>query len=157
MRYLLSLDDAQGSAGVIRTARAGRYLAFLARRTPAPEYVQVPLRYELFLNAKHSSEAKYATLTHELAHLYCGHLGTPSQSWWPDRRGLSELVEEFEAESVCYLLCRRLGIDNPSARYLSLYVAKHSEIPPLSLECVMKAAGTIEQMGRRWLRPRKSC
>ncbi len=36
------------------------------------------VRYELLLNAKHSPEQKYATLAHELAHLYCGHLGSPA-------------------------------------------------------------------------------
>jgi NADPH:quinone reductase-like Zn-dependent oxidoreductase len=32
--------------------------------------------------------------------------------WWPDRRGLDSQTEEFEAEA--YLVCGRLGIDNPS-------------------------------------------
>ena len=40
----------------------------------------------------------------KLAHLCCGHLGTPNDRWWA---GLSEQLREFEAESVCYLLLRR--------------------------------------------------
>lgn len=143
------------SAGEIRTVQPGKHLRVLAKRKPAPEYVQVPLRYELLLNADHKGEQKYATLTHELAHLYCGHLGTPSRHWWPDRRGMHKTVREFEAESVCYLVCGRLGIDSRSEAYLTSFVAKEPETPPISLECVMKAAGLIEQMGRERLKLRK--
>jgi hypothetical protein len=102
-----------------------------------------------------SVEARYATLVHELAHLYCGHLGTPNKSWWPDRRGLAERPKEFEAESVCYLVCKRLGIDNPSDKYLSGYVGQNEAIPAISLDCVMKAAGLIERMGREHLGARR--
>jgi hypothetical protein len=59
---------------------------------------------------------------------------------------LAHEVREFEAESVCYLLCKRLSIVNPSEQYLAGYL--HEETPSISLDCVMKAAGLIEQMGR---------
>jgi len=114
-----------------------------------PIFVQVPLRYTLLLNETMSREARYATMVHELAHLYCGHLGTPDIRWWPDRRGLTLTQREFEAESVTYLVCSRLGIDNPSAEYLADYVKRCPDVPPISLECVMKAAGLIEQMGSK--------
>jgi hypothetical protein len=78
---------------------------------PLPKSTQVPLRFELLLNSALSAEARYGTLVHELAHLYCGHLGRPNGRWWPDRRNLSHAVREFEAESVSYLVCVRLGID----------------------------------------------
>jgi len=68
----------------------------------------VPFRYEILLNAKHSAETKYATLVHDMAHLYCGHLGTPNEKWWPKRNQLTEEVCEFEAESISYLICTRL-------------------------------------------------
>jgi hypothetical protein len=143
------------SAGEIRVARPGRHLNCLIKETPEVEHLVVPLRYELLLNGRHSAEAKYATLAHELGHLYCGHLGTPNARWWPDRRRLADEICEFEAESICYLLCGRLGIDNPSDEYLAGYVKAHDETPPISFECVMKAAGLIEQMGRERLKPRK--
>lgn len=142
------------SAGVIQVARSGAYLRFPRRLRPKPEYIDVPLRYELLLNSEHSREAKYATLVHELAHLYCGHLGTPDAEWWPDRRWVPDDIAEFEAESVCYLVCRRLGIDTQSEKYLAGYTAGHGDTPQISLECVMKAAGLIEQMGRERLKPR---
>jgi hypothetical protein len=143
------------SAGEISTVHTGGLLRFQTAIRPKPKWVKVPHRYEVLLNAKHSPEAKYATLTHELAHLYCGHLGTPDPTWWPDRRGLSEGTREFEAESVCYLLCSRLGIDNPSETYLAGYLEGNAETPPISLECVMRATGLIEQMGRVRMEPRK--
>jgi hypothetical protein len=67
---------------------------------------------------------------------------------------LSLAAREFEAESVCFLVCSRLGIENPSAQYLAGYVQKHEETPPISLDCIMKAAGLIEQMGRERMKPR---
>lgn len=120
-----------------------------------PKYKQIPIQYELLCSGKLSPEAIYATLVHELAHLYCGHLGTPNKKWWPNRFGLSHAAEEFEAESVAYLTCSRIGIQNPSASYLSIYIKVNANIPKISLECVMKAAGLIENMGKGRLKPRK--
>jgi hypothetical protein len=113
------------------------------------------VRYELLLNSGFTREEAYASLVHELGHLYCGHLGTPHPEWWPDRRGLSPDVCEFEAESVCYLVCTRLGIENPSEEYLARYLRTKNETPSISLDCVMKAGGLIEHMGRQRLKLRR--
>jgi hypothetical protein len=145
------------SAGEIRHSAPGRYLEVAVRTIPKRESVTVKRRYDLLLNEDHSREARYATLAHELGHLYCGHLGTPDDHWWPDRRGLGRVLREFEAESVCYIVSGRMGIDNPSDQYLSEYLKPDCAegIPSISLDCVMKAAGLIEQMGKGRLRPRK--
>lgn len=145
------------SAGQIRVAPSGGSLAYQTRIKPKWEFIPVPLRYELLLNSNHSREAQYATLVHELAHLYCGHIGSPNFQWWPDRRHLNHLKDvcEFEAESVCYLVCRRLGIDNPSDEYLAGYLKDHAEVPPVSLDAIMVTANLIERMGRERLKPRK--
>ena len=124
-------------------------------RDGGPIYAPIPVRYNLVLNESLGREAIYATMVHEMAHLYCGHMGTPNKKWWPDRRGLGKEIREFEAESIAYLICRRLDIDNPSDTYLPCYLKEDQEIPPISLECVMKAAGYIEQMGRQRLKVRK--
>ena len=102
-----------------------------------------------------SAEARYGTLVHELAHLYCGHLGTPNDRWWPDRQGLSITVREFEAESVSYLVCTRLGIDTASDEYLAGYVRRCPATPPISLDRVMKSVWLLDQMGRASLGLRK--
>jgi hypothetical protein len=148
-------DAGSQSAGEIALAKPGAAVRFLIRTHPEPEHRDLPVRYELLLNTKHSPEAKYVTLVHELAHLYCGHLGTPNEDWWPDRRGLSETIREFEAESVAFLVCSRLGIENPSDEYLSGYVKGNESTPPISLDCVLKSAGLIEQMGRKRMKLRK--
>jgi hypothetical protein len=142
------------SAGSIVASSRGGHLRFLVRVRPKTQYTSIPRAYDLILNANLSAEARYATLVHELAHLYCGHLGTPSTKSWPDRRGLDRSAEEFEAESVCYLVCERIGIVNPSAEYLSGYFGNNAEVPWISIDCVFKAAGLIEEMGRSRMQAR---
>jgi len=87
-----------------------------------PKFVQVKVGFDLLINQDLPPEARYVTVAHELAHLYCGHLGTPDKKWWPDRRGLDKRVAEFEAESAAYLVCTRLGLKNPSEAYLFNYL-----------------------------------
>ena len=143
------------SAGQIGPSKSSVFLDFKVKVRPKPDYVKVQLRYELLLNDRHSREVRYATIAHELAHLYCGHLGSPNPDWWPDRSNYDKTAREMEAESVCYLVCQRIGIDNPSEQYLADYLDKDGNVPPISLEAVMKAAGLIEQMGRERMQPRK--
>jgi hypothetical protein len=150
-------SQSAGSIGpVAEGARAFQKFQVGLDEQRKPVFVSIPVKYDLLLNANHSREARYATMIHELAHLYCGHVGTPNDQWWPDRRGLNYGIGEFEAESVAYLVCTRSGIDNPSAEYLAGYVEREKEVPPISLECVMKAAGLIETMSREPMKPRKA-
>ena len=143
-------------AGSIRVTPAGGRIEFPSKppmgKAPPPP---VPLRYMLLIAGTLSPKGKYATLVHELAHLYCCHLGTPHPGWWPDRRGLSHAAREFEAESVTWLVCERRGIENPSAQYLAGYLSKNDEVPSISLDCVMKSGGLIEKMGDERMKRRK--
>ena len=116
----------------------------------------VTVRYELLLNSRQPREEQYATLVHELGHLYCGHLGSPNQKHWPDRRKLDRQVEECEAESISYLVCTRSGIETPSAEYLAGYLGEGGRMPPISLETVIKMTGLIQRMGQSRLPLRKS-
>jgi hypothetical protein len=141
-------------AGMIQTTHGQRHLIFPIRARPKEELVSIKVQYEVFLRSDHTAEAQYATLVHELAHLYCGHLGTPDARLWPDRRFMDTNTMEFEAESVSYLVCRRLGLDTVSEAYLSGYTNAHEETPPISLETVLKVAGLIEKMGKKRLPPR---
>ncbi len=59
---------------------------------------------------------------------------------------------EFEAESVCWLVCERMGLHNPSAEYLSVYLKHNKHIPEISLEAVLRAVGIIEKMMRGEIR-----
>jgi hypothetical protein len=148
--------DGSQRAGSIQWAAAGQHLEFTITTKPLPKSTQVPLWFELLLNSALSAEARYGTLVHELAHMYCGHLGSPNGRWWPDRQNLSHAVREFEAESVSYLVCVRLGIDTASDEYLAGYVRKCPVTPSISLDRVMKSVWLIEQMGRAGLGPRNA-
>lgn len=153
---ILTQSAGSQSAGSIRSVRAGAFQDVVTRRMPQREVTSVHVRYDLLLNAGLSREARYVTLLHELAHLYCGHLGTPDLTWWPDRMSLPLNCREFEAESVCYLICERLGIDNPSEAYLHAHLQKDGQVPSISLEVVMAASGLIERMGKERLPLRKT-
>jgi hypothetical protein len=148
--------DGSQSAGSIQWATAGQHLEFTIVKKPMQRSTQIPLWFELLLNSVLSAEARYGTLVHELAHLYCGHLGTPNGRWWPDRQDLSHDVREFEAESVSYLVCTRLGIDTASDEYLAGYVRRCPVTPSISLDRVMKSVWLLEQMGRASLGLRKA-
>jgi len=160
-RFPRTIENAKRDGIAIHTAKLGSQQGGSIAPASVPAKMlrfgetTVPVRYELELSANASEESCYTTLAHELAHLYCGHLGTPNDKWWPDRRGLEHHVREFEAESVAYMVCTRLGISNPSEQYLAGYMGQQKQTPPISLECVMKAAGLIESMGREGLKPRK--
>jgi hypothetical protein len=148
--------DGSQRAGSIQWAAAGQHTEFTIAKKPLPKSTQVPLWFELLLNSIFSAEARYGTLVHELAHLYCGHLGTPNGRWWPDRHDLSHDVCEFEAESVSYLVCTRLGVDTASDEYLAGYVRRCPVTPSISLDRVMKSVWLLEQMGRASLGLRKA-
>lgn len=149
------------SAGSITIRRVGKGVSASqpfqsgidSKRNPVA--ANIPVKYDLVVNCKLSRESRYATIAHELAHLYCGHLGSPNTRWWPDRFGMNHDAAEFEAESVSYLVCRRLGIESASERYLANYVRGNSRVPHMSPELVMKTAGLIETMTRKRLQPRK--
>jgi IrrE N-terminal-like domain len=114
-------------AGSIQIASPGAQLEVLLAtksRTRTPH--SVPLRYELLLNSNLSAAARYATLVHELGHLYCGHLGTPEPRWWSDRRSVPLAVREFEAESICQWYARGSASKSHRAEYLVGYVRKYT-------------------------------
>lgn len=99
-------------AGRIIASRSDEFVDFAYGSEPT--HVASPLRYDLLLNGRHRPEVQFATVAHELAHLYCGHLGSPNPNWWPDRPALKAELCECEAESTSFLVCRRAGIDTPS-------------------------------------------
>jgi hypothetical protein len=106
----------------------------------------VKVLYNMIVNRSHPHETQFSTILHELGHLYCGHLGTPNEKWWSNRCHLDKNQREFEAESVCWLVCERMGINNPSAQYLSGYLKNNNEIPDISIDTILKAVGIIETM-----------
>jgi hypothetical protein len=135
-------------AGRIGVA-AGPPLQMTVRRGGATEVQWVPQRYVVCLNAHHDPSSQYATLVHELAHLYCGHLGTPDPRWWPNRRRLDHATQELEAEAASFIACRRIDDTVRFPPYLADVLGRDEELPAFSLDRIVKAAGDIEVMGRR--------
>ncbi len=102
--------------------------------------------YEIKVNSNLNDGAKYASIMHELGHFFCHHLISPQNKWW-ERRMLTEEAEEFEAESVAWLTCERLNIENPSKEYLARYLDEHNEIPKgISMNQIFKAHNKIWEL-----------
>ncbi len=115
---------------------------------------RVNVGFALALNQKHNRNQQYATLVHELGHLFLGHLGTAPLGWWKPRMDLRLDSRELEAEIVSYLVCSRLRLALGSDKYLAGYL-DGGELPPFSLDNALIAAGKIEEMGRGTLRLKK--
>lgn len=140
-----------GSAGYIKKSNGESVQEITTKK----KTTFVKVLFELVVNGNHSNEIKFATIAHELGHLYCGHLGIANVKWLDDRWGLSKNEREFEAECVCWLVCERKGLENPSASYLNGYLDGNKDIPNISIDAVLKAVGIIESMLNTKKYPRK--
>ena len=103
--------------------------------------------YLISVNSKAENGEAFASICHELGHLFCQHLSYP-RGWkqWDVRR-ITHAAQEFEAESVSWLICELLGIGNPSEQYLSGYLDNNSEIPSeVSIERILSATKDVWNM-----------
>ncbi len=107
-----------------------------------------PISLRIDVNESLDVPSRYDTIAHELAHICCGHLGALGEETWPDRKGISELPAEFEAEAVAYMVCSRLGISNRAVEYLAVKAAKNDTLPPVSFDAMIRAVKDIEEMGK---------
>lgn len=105
------------------------------------ELIKTTSRFMISVNHKQTDTEKFHTICHELGHLLCRHLYYNEDT----RRRLEKKEEEFEAETVAWLVCKRMGINNPSEQYLATY-AKDGQIPLCSIDLIMKAVTEIEEM-----------
>ncbi len=145
-----------GQAGCAMPARAQGAIPFVARRRPERVTVDVQVRYDVVINDHLDAPAQYATLLHELAHIYCGHLGTPNEKWWPARNRLSHAQDEFEAESAAYIVASRLNSTVQFSPYLDQHLTANGQVPPMSFDRVLKVSKELEDMGTKHLPLRKS-
>jgi len=111
-----------------------------------PERPVQPFDFLIAISKDEDLPARYATLAHELGHIYSGHLGSREGDNWPDRRTLTRNQEEVEAESIAYLVCHRRGIATRADEYLALYFNEDCQMPEISLETILKVATRIERM-----------
>lgn len=103
-------------------------------------------RYTMNINKNHDSNVQFATLAHELAHLYLGHLGKDKYLSIPPRPSQSHQQRELEAESVAFIVCSRNGVENKSENYLASYVTQDTAAEHLDLYQIMRATGQIETL-----------
>lgn len=120
------------------TAAAMNYLP--ERLTPQSN---VAPRYRVKLNVKHDLPTRFATLAHELGHIFCGHLGADIKGRWPNRSGLTYKQRELEAEAVAWLVCQRTGVSPRSKEYLSS-LANPQDIRAVSVYAIFEAANRVE-------------
>jgi hypothetical protein len=116
-----------------------------------------PAASYLILVDQHASiGGRYAALVHDLARIFCGHLGIDSRAWWTDRRGGSMVGESIETESVLYLVCGRKGLEPDVPKMLAPSAVGNRECPHLSLNAILQVTGYIEDMGKSlWKGPKK--
>lgn len=111
--------------------------------------------FSITVNNSYHINEKYSTVIHELAHIFSGHLGVNKTSWWKSRKSLNHQTAEIEAESVSFLVCKRVGLQTTSEAYLSNYIENNDEIPPISFDTILAASGYIEQMGTNVFRSKQ--
>ena len=102
--------------------------------------------YRMNINKNHGPNVQFATLAHELAHLFLGHLGRDATLSIPDRPPQTHQQQELEAESTAYIVCARNGVDNKSDSYLAGYVKQDTTLEQLDLYQIMRAAGQVESL-----------
>lgn len=128
---VLWVDSGDRNAGLIRVVR---------RASNEKE----SNRHRIHVNRNHPAPGKFATLVHELAHLFLGHLGLDEKLKISSRPVGTERQRELEAESVAYIVCLRNGVTPKSQAYLANYVDADTNVDDLDIYQVMRAAGQIE-------------
>ena len=130
----------------IEEANFGEMLAGTAQRNgmgPMGAWDADSSEWLIRLNAKHSNAVKFATLTHELGHIFCGHCGASPTGSWASRTDLPREVVELEAEAVSYLVCTRRGIKSDAADYLNRHI-KSAPMDKVSMHAIYTAANRVE-------------
>lgn len=127
----LWVDKGDGSAGLIRVVK---------RAASDKESNQ----YRIQVNRNHDPAVKFNTLTHELAHLFLGHLGADKKLRISARPISSHDQRELEAESVAYIVCHRHDVAPKSQTYLSNFVRANTTTETLDVYQILRAAGQVE-------------
>lgn len=137
---------AKYGVAVAETDRYGMFLAGTAtglKVQPQRITKNAERPFRVKLNSKHDMPTRFATLAHELGHIYCGHVGRDRKGRWPDRSHLPQEYCEMEAEAVAWLACQRNGVTSRSQEYLSSLVTR-VDLNEVSLYAIFEAANRVE-------------
>lgn len=92
----------------------------------------------------------FGTILHEMGHLTCRHIHCSYEKPWGKKFARTELSheqEEFEAQTVSWLVGHRIGLDIPSTYgYLAEYLGKDKELPDVDLSVVLQATNEVEKL-----------
>jgi len=114
------------------------------------------LKYLINVDGGVAVEQRYVSLTRQLGHILCGHLGIDTLAWWQDRSGIDHDRAVIEAGAVAYLVCRRCGIQLDSTYILTGRDTPSEGLPLISLNAIFHSTHYIEQMGKgEWKQPKK--
>ena len=105
-------------------------------------YIEHHNHFTISVSSKADEVSQLVKILHELGHLFCHHISCP---WWNDRF-YTKIEKEFEAETVSFLVAKRLGIYSPSIEYLSYYVDGKNNIPSILINHIFDAVDLIEQL-----------
>jgi hypothetical protein len=109
-------------------------------------------KLEIYLKEDHNSAQHFATLCHELAHIFLGHTGHKALSMSDGmkklnlslRKDLSRDQMELEAETVNFLICSNFGLQAQSVEYLAGYIKDENDWAKFSYEMVIKVADRLQ-------------
>ena len=104
------------------------------------------INWELVIDGTLDTGQRFLRLTHELGHIFCGHLGGHPANAWRSRPDLDPAERQAEAELVSHLVCTRAGCPRPSLAALQEFMRGHG-IDTLDLGAVLSAADLIESRG----------
>ena len=147
-RYLIDVEETDRYGPLLAGTAAG-YEALPDRITivdaqnKKPSKFKIRRGYRIRLNSRHDLATRFATLSHELGHIYCGHLGSNGKGQWQDRSNIEHAVRELEAEAVSWLVCSRNGVKTKSREYLSTLMKK-ADLSKVSMYAIYEAANRVE-------------
>jgi hypothetical protein len=125
---------------------AGDNKAGSIRVTHRPANEKEPTRYRISINRNHTPAVQFCTLTHELAHLFLGHLGSDKMLKILHRPRIEHPQQEIEAESVSFIICARNEVVSEPQSYLANYVKENTTANDIDIYRVMHAAGQVETL-----------
>ena len=114
---------------------------------------------KISISDEFTPEEAFATLIHELAHNFLGHLGEKylikknpnSEKKEGEKlekihikaRNVSSSIREIEAEVVSYIVCSRWNLEKDPTKYMSWHISQEN-LSKISVEKIIKVADKIE-------------